>query len=205
MKKFIVFLQILSVSFWATACGSSTSNNTAGPGQRVCEQISDTPTEAYKRLYAAVKSKDTARIKAEMSKKSQEFVESLAMRQKNPVEKVYENGLTGTTFSLTLPEMRDERIGSCWAALEVMNTKDKRWEDLPFVNEDGVWKFAVGELFSGVFQSPGKGTYQKEQEAANLARGNTPPVNMMANVNSSVNANAPKYDGPQVEPLPKKK
>jgi len=43
----------------AVACGSQGSATTS---------TSDTPTEAYKRLYTAVKSKDTNAIKAEMSK-----------------------------------------------------------------------------------------------------------------------------------------
>jgi hypothetical protein len=175
----------------------------------VCDSISDTPTAAYTRLFDAVKSKDTQKIKGEFSVRSQEFAESMAARQKSPIEKVYVNGFTATTMGATLPEIRDERILGCWGAVEVRNEKDARWEDLPFVNENGAWRFAIGELFSGEFKSPGKGQDAKDQEAANAMRPPQAPVNMMANVNTmnaNVNVNkAPKYDGPQVEPLPKKK
>ena len=126
------------------------------------------------------------------------------------LEKVYENGFTGTTFSETLPEIRDERVLDGWGAVEVRNVKENRWEDLPFVYENGAWKFAIGELFSGEFKSPGKSQDQKDKEAANAMRPPQAPVNMMQQKPNSVNANvnvnnAPPYDGPQVEPLPKKK
>ena len=62
----------------------------------------DTPTAAYKRLYAAVKSKNLDAIKAEMSKKTIEFAESAATRQNTQVAKVFENGFTASTFSETL-------------------------------------------------------------------------------------------------------
>ena len=152
-----------------------------------CEgsSTSSSPTEAYKALYAAVKSKDTEKIKAVMSKKSQEFAEMVAGRQNSPVEKVYENGFTATTFSDTLPEIRDERISGQWGAVEVWNAKDKRWEDLGFVNEDGSWKFAMGEMFGGSFQSPGKGRAVKEQEAANLLNPNLVPVQTNGNANNT--------------------
>lgn len=212
MRRFLISLQITILGIAGAACGSSQSPapnaNSAGV-EKVCDPISDSPGEAYKRLYGAVKEKDTAKIKGEMSSKSREFAESLAQRQNNPVDKVYENGFTGTTFSPTLPAIRDERVGGCWGAVEVRNTKEQRWEDLPFVNEEGSWKFAIGELFAGTYKSPGKGMDQREKEAANVARGNTAIPNMMANTNvpnANVNINKPpKYDGPQVEPLPKKK
>ena len=145
-----------------------------------------------------------------MSKKSQDLAESLAERQKKSIDEIYVNGFTGTTFSPTLPEIRDERIGGCSSGVEVRNAKDQKWEDLPFVNEDGKWKFGVGELFAGSFRSPGKPQSIKEQEAANAQYGGAPPPNMMANNNTATMTNvnaapAPKYTGPQVEPLPKKK
>jgi hypothetical protein len=206
ISVFLIVLLCLS----AIACGSGPVTSNANTGEKVCDQISDTPTEAYKRLYAAVKEKNTERIKGEMSKSTQEFADSLAGRQNRTVDQVYVNGFTATTFAPTLPVMRDERVTSCWGALEVRNDKDNRWEDLPFVNEGGFWKLAVGEMFSGAYQSPGKGMDMKEREAANTARGNVPLApNPIANVNN-INANtkstpAPKFDGPEVERLPKNK
>ncbi len=209
MKRILTVCCVPFLCLSALSCSQTPVPN-ANSGERVCGAISDTPTEAYKRLYTSVKAKDTEKIKAEMSKKSQEFAESLAERQKKPVEEVYANGFTATTFASNLPEIRDERVKGCWAAVEVRSEKDNRWEDLPYVNEGGGWKLAVGEMFSGAYQSPGKSQDEREREASNVARGNVPmapnPIgnvnNRLANTNSSP---LPKYDGPQVEPLPKKK
>ena len=159
------------------SCGNTTSG---GPG--------GSPTEAYKGLYAAVKSKDTERIKATMSKKTHAFAEMVAGRQNQPVEKVFENGFTATTFSESLPEIRDERVSGEFGAVEVWNAKDKRWEDLGFVFEDGAWKLAIGEMFGGTFKSPGKGRAIKEQEAANAMSNNLVP-GMPENVNTNANTN----------------
>jgi hypothetical protein len=69
-------------------------------------------------------------------------------------------------------------------AVEVWNAKDRRWEDLGFVREDGRWKLAFGDQFAGTFKSPGKGRAQKEAEAANAMGNNMiqmdPPANMNA-------------------------
>lgn len=158
-----------------------------------CQQITSlgssgaasSPTEAYKALFAAVKSKDVEKIKATMSKKTLDFAQMVAARQNTPLEKVFENGFTATTFSDTLPEIRDERINGQWGAVEVWNSKDKRWEDLGFVLEDGTWKFAMGEMFGGTFQSPGKGRAIKEQEAANLLNPNLVPQQTNSNANNA--------------------
>lgn len=207
MSRIITIFCLSFICLSAISCSQPPAPN-SNSGERVCSPISDTPTEAYKRLYAAVKEKNTDKIKAEMSAKSQEFAESLAERQKKTAAEVYANGFTATTFAPELPEIRDERIAGCWAAVEVRNEKDNRWEDLPYVNQDGSWKLAVGEMFSGSYKSPGKGQDQREKEAANTARGSVPLApNPIANVNSANanNTNGPKYDGPEVEPLPKKK
>lgn len=201
---------VLTVVLSGIACGGGGGNSSNTAQEKTCPAISDTPTGAYKRLYAAVKSKNNDSIAAEMSKKSQEFALGLAQRQNKPIAEIYVNGFTATTFAETLPEIRDERVAGCWGAIEVRNIKDQIWEDLPFANEDGMWKFAIGEMFGGSFKSPGKSQAVKEKEAANSARGNVPPANMTTNSNTSTMANtnadpAPKYDGPQVEPLSNKK
>lgn len=155
-----------------------------------------TPTEAYKQLYTAVKSKNTEEIKKVLSKKTHAFAEMVAARQNNPIEKVFENGFTATTFSETLPEIRDERVSGEWGAVEVYNSKDKRWEDLGFVMEDGGWKLAIGEMFGGTFKSPGVGRAIKEAEAANLMSNNmiqgSGPANANANSNTNVQIITPK-------------
>ena len=166
------------------ACGDGVSMGSSS--------TSGTPTEAYKALYAAVKSKDTARIKAMMSKKTHAFAEMVAAKQNNPIEKVFENGFTATTFAESLPEIRDERVSGEFGAVEVWNAKDKRWEDLGFVNEDGGWKLAIGEMFGGTFKSPGPGRAIKEQEAANLLSNNLVPAIPTNANNANVKVIVPK-------------
>ena len=53
-------------------------------------------------------------------------------------------------------------------AIEVWNSKERAWDDLPFINEDGSWRLAVGDIFSGGYKKPGKGRDEIEKEAANV-------------------------------------
>lgn len=177
----------------------ATGNNNSGGG---AAGTNGSPTEAYKQLYAAVKSKDTEKIKAVMSKSTQNFAQMVAARQNTPIEKVYENGFTATTFAESLPEIRDERIKDEFGSVEVWNEKDKRWEDLGFVYEDGAWKLAIGEVFGGKFQSPGKGRAVKEQEAANALN---PANNMINALPSNVNNSNVKMIIPKERPEPTNK
>lgn len=170
---------VLSVLALGFSCGG-----TAPAGSS-----SDSPTEAYKRLFAAVKSKDTEAIKKEMSEKSLEFAKMASARNNTPIEKVFENGFTATTFSPTLPEIRDQRVSGDSGAVEVWNSKDSKWEDLPFVKENGSWKFAIGELFGGTFVSPGKGRDLLEKEAANAAGKGPVPAPNPINSNAVANTN----------------
>ena len=170
MRSLLFTALLTSLLALALACGSGTGT---GGGATT----NGSPTEAYKQLFEAVKSKDTARIKSVMSKKTLAFAEMVAARQNNPIEKVFENGFTASTFAESLPEIRDERISGNYGAVEVWNAKDKKWEDLGFVSEDGAWKLAIGDMFDGSFKSPGKGRDQKEKEAANLMNaGNMVPI-----------------------------
>jgi hypothetical protein len=177
------------------ATGNSNSGGGAAAG------TNGSPTEAYKQLYAAVKSKDIEKIKATMSKSTQAFAQMVAARQNSPIEKVFENGFTATTFADSLPEIRDERVKGEYGAVEVWNEKDKRWEDLGFIYEDGAWKLAIGEMFGGKFQSPGVGRAIKEQEAANALNGN----NMINALPSNVNNSNVKMIIPKERPEPTKK
>ena len=160
------------IALTASGCGGNPVSSQSG---------NDSPTAAYKRLYAAVKSKDTNAIKDEMSKHTVSFVQSISGQRKQPVEKVYENGLTATTFSETLPLLRDERINNDMGALEVYNSKEQKWEDLPFVLEDGKWKLAIGDQFQGSYKSPGIGRDRKEKEANALSNNQVPISNVPIN------------------------
>jgi len=161
MRSILVFSLLLAVGIAVTGCGAQKAATS-----------SDTPTAAYKRLFEAVKSKNTEAIKKTLSKKTFSLAEFTAQKYKKTIDQALENGFTATTFADSLPEMRDERIKDDMGALEVWNSRDNRWEDLPFVFEDGSWKLGIGDAFANTWKSPGKGQAQIEMEAANKLNAN---------------------------------
>ena len=164
--KFKVIKKIVGLSFVLAFALLSFSCQSSGTVNR--EQVkASTPREAYRLLYEAVKDKDTEGIKQLMSNNTMTFAGFAAEQQKQSLEKMFENGLTATTFADSLPETRDIRVNGNFGAVEVWNQKDNRWDDLPFVLEDGGWKLAVGDAFKGEYKSPGKGQAQLEMEAGN--------------------------------------
>ncbi len=169
---------ILFISF-AFACGGS--QNAAG---------GSSPTDSYKRLFAAVKSKDTEAIKKQLTKKTLELGVTNAQRVKKPLEQVYENGFTATTFSETLPNIRDERIKDDMGSVEVWNSKESKWEDLPFIKEEGAWKLAIGDLFAGSYVTPGPGRDYLEKQASNAVANTTIQLPSNSNSNSVTVANS---------------
>ncbi|MEO6049939.1 MAG: hypothetical protein ABIP78_01225 [Pyrinomonadaceae bacterium] len=155
MQRSLPLIIALSISAVGFACGGSKSIS------------EDSPTEAYKRLFAAVKNKDAEAVKKQLTKKSIDIVTAAAAQNNTSPEKMFENGLTASTFSDTLPPIRDERVKDNMGAIEVWNSKDSKWEDLPYMIEDGTWKLAVGDLFARTFKFPALGRDQREKEAAN--------------------------------------
>lgn len=172
MQRIILAIIALSVLGFALACGGQ---NTGG---------GDSPTDAYKKLYAAVKSKNTESIKKIMTRKTLDFGIMASKKNNAPIEKIYENGFTATTFSETLPETRDERVNGDIGSVEVWNSKESRWEDLPFIKEDGSWKFAMGDLWANTFKSPGPGRDLLEKQAANAIANTVIPTAPNMNSNS---------------------
>jgi hypothetical protein len=189
MKRIIIGIIALIVATVLVSCNPQSgakATNPSGAGE-------DSPTGAYKRLYAAVKAKDTDAIKAAMTKKTIDFAKMASGQQNKPLEKVLENGFTATTFADSLPQIRDERVDGDMGAVEVHNDKENKWEDLPFVREDGAWKLAIGEMFANTWKSPGKSQSEKEREAANAVSNNMIPLNINGNANfQGVRPVAPK-------------
>ncbi|HSU24870.1 MAG TPA: hypothetical protein VLI65_02705, partial [Pyrinomonadaceae bacterium] len=67
MRKIQFFSFLLAVVLLSISCGSKDAST--------AQKTNDTPSEAYKRLFNAVKAKDTNQIKAQMSKESQALAE----------------------------------------------------------------------------------------------------------------------------------
>ena len=179
MKRIFLLSVLVTLVAGALSCGSREQNGANG----------DTPTEAYKRLFAAVKSGSPEAVRAEITKKTYEFAATTAKQMGKTAEEQIKYGMTATTYAENLPTTRDERIKDNMAALEVWNAKDSRWEDLPFMIEDGKWKLAYGEAWGRTWHSPGKGRDQREREAANAL---TQPAGPVANVNVNPKPNPTK-------------
>lgn len=173
-----------------TVANGATNSNSTSPNDDKPPTHTDypvgnaqTPSEAYRMLFAAVKSKDSAKIKSMLSKGSLGLAEYASGMQKKPIEEIIRNGFSETTFADDFPEMRDERIKGGYAAVEVWNVTRKKWDDVPLVLEDGAWKLAFGDQFQGKWESPGKGMTVLEQENANANNPNL--VNGAPNTNGN--------------------
>ena len=99
MKKYLALILLLGLAAAFAACGDEpqkdpAANGTVGP---VVSNSNDTPTLAYKRLFAAVKSKNIEAIKAEFSKASIATAQSQAA-----TAKVVGKLLRGAWFMLDL-------------------------------------------------------------------------------------------------------
>jgi hypothetical protein len=153
--RIIVPLLLVPIAVLSVACGGAKGI----PG--------DSPTESYKRLYAAVKAHELAAIKMQITKQTYEFEVSAAKRAGKSTDDLIAAGCTETTYAETLPTIRDERIKGNMGAIEVWNGKDRVWEDLPYMLEDGAWKLAVAETITGKYKSPGPGRDFVEKQASN--------------------------------------
>ena len=181
-----ISLVVLAIGF---ACSQSSMPSIGGV---------DSPTEAYKRLYTAVKAKDIEGIKANLTKNTIEFGAMVGKQNGTQGDKVYENGFTATTFSDALPTIRDERVADNMGAVEVWNSKESKWEDLPFILEDGKWKLSIGEMFAGTYKSPGRGRDSLEKEASNAISGGVAVSTPVPNINVPVQPVVPANPAPQV-------
>lgn len=190
MTRFLAtFCLAICAAFLLTCAGAAnTSNSTASPS---CEAGSDTPTLAYKRLFEAVKSKQTEGIRSQVTENTVQLASFISAQNKTPLDKVFENGFVSSTFAPTLPDIRDERVNCNMGAIEVWNASQQKWEDTPFKIENGVWKLAVGDVMRGNYKTPGKGLATREAEAANAARGNVIPTMPAVNNNRPVNMPPP--------------
>jgi len=205
-NKITSFFLLLTFAFVSLACQKQQMGNSSNVSTAPTVKA-QSPTEAYKMLYAAVKAKDSDKIKQLMSKGSMGLAAFNADRQKISIEKSLENGLVAPTLSDSLTEIRDERIKDNFGAIEVFNQRDNRWEELAFVLEDGGWKLAVGDLFQDTFKSPGKSRGQIEMEASN--KGMPIPSGSVTNFpdvsNSNTAVKMPPAPGTKSVEVPKEK
>lgn len=197
-QKFIALFFLVIFGLFASACQKQAAKIEPKDTPTSSAQ---SPTEAYKLLYAAVKSKNTDAIKSVMSKQTIAFGQMVSQRNNTPLEKVYENGFLASTFAESLPEIRDERIKGDMGAVEVWDAKEQRFQDVAFINENGGWKLAVGDQFGGTYQSPGKGLAQIELESSN-SMGNS-LVPLAPNINGGFTSNKAETNSAAKDKSPK--
>jgi hypothetical protein len=202
--KFSIFYRIIGLILLLTmiafglSCGNpkATSSNASvakTPKEKVDVGNAQSPMEAYKMLFKAVKAEDSESIKKMMSAASLKFAEGAAAQRKQSVDEILKNGFYASTITEALPDMRDERIKDEFGAVEVWVTKEQKWEDTSYVKETDGWKIAVGDVFGGTFKSPGQSQSVKEQLAANTSGKGLVPYS-----NSNINTSA------STDPIPKK-
>lgn len=199
-KNIIVFVFAATLALNVFACRQATApvDNTAANTAPVSANAgtpANSPTEAYKMLFAAVRAKDSAGIERMMSKATLGMAGGAAKQFGVTLEKQLRNGMLETTITDTLPEMRDERVRDNYGAIEVYNKKTGGWDETFFIKEDGGWKMAAGEMFAGSYKSPGKSRSQVEAEASNSAGNNM--VEIKPNINGAAAPAAGKipHDG----------
>lgn len=198
MKRNLMYVFIIALVSFAlvgSSCnnGNPTGSTTptggtpppGGPAGPAGGGNAASPTAAYTDLFEGVKKKDTERIKRNMSKMTIELAQFMGSTYKKPLEKVLENGMTESAMQPTFPQIQNEKISyndkikAEQATLDVKKA-DGKWEQVPFIKEDGAWKLAYGEVMKGLINitQPGADNPTLNQNVPAPTQGtntNTPP------------------------------
>jgi hypothetical protein len=144
------------------------------------------PADVYRALFTAVHGNDVNAIEHLLSQATIDYAADQARTDQKTLAQVIGNGMTFTTAAREMPELGEERVGETTAILKVRNYALDRWEELPFVKENGRWKLGIGDLNRGAFKAPASETATTEPEVK------TPPV--ASPTNSPATAPAPGTD-----------
>lgn len=135
------------------ACNSAQSNNTATVNQPTnqakatnesspsSQTALGSPTETLKTFAAATKKKDAETIKKTLSKSTMKVIEESAKQQNISVNEMLTKA--EDPEGKDLPETRNEKIDGDKATLEVKDDITGKYDEMPFVKEDGGWKIAL--------------------------------------------------------------
>jgi hypothetical protein len=130
---------------------ASTACQKSGPGS--------SPTATMTAFFEAGRKKDPDGFKKTLSKGSLDLMESFAKAQNKTLDDALKSGMATPEAAeqSQTPAMRNEKITGDTATLEVQNEKNKEWETIPFVKEDGQWKIALDKALKDArekFSSP---------------------------------------------------
>lgn len=175
MKSFAALIIFAAIAF-SSACSSADKQAETG---KLPVGNAASPTEAYTMLFSAVKSKDPEKIKAMLSEATLKFAEGQSKMSSQSVNEVIRNGFSAATLGEKLPQIRDEQVKDSFGMIEVFNQKEKKWEMMPFIQENGSWKVAVGEAFNNTWTPPGQAQTDRERTNSNT---NVPQMLPGANI-----------------------
>ncbi len=106
------------------------------------------PTESLRALSEASNAQDVEKIKSFLSANTLAALEEAARRRNTTVDALLLQP-DGAPF-MTLPPIRGEEIMGTRATVEVQNMDTKRFEKLPLVNENGMWRVAIDEYLRDI-------------------------------------------------------
>lgn len=112
------------------------------------------PADVYRALFTAVHGSDADAIEHLLSQATIDYAAEQSRTEQKTLAQVIANGLTFTTTAREMPELGEERLGESTAILKVRNYAQDRWEELPFVKENGRWKLGIGDMNRGGFRAP---------------------------------------------------
>lgn len=117
----------------------------AGANAACNRAAGSSPTATMKAFFEATRKKDAEGFKKTLSKSTLDMMEGFAKMQNKTLDDILKSGMNApdTAQNTTTPEMRNEKINGETATLEVQNDKNKEWETIPFVKENGEWKIAL--------------------------------------------------------------
>lgn len=129
MRLYKLFL-ILILAVWLSACAS--------------EQKEQKPFETLQTYTQAIKKKDTAKMKALLTKASLKMAEDEAKAQNVSMDEILMRETIFSPDQKTL-KFRNEKIEGDNATIEVENNFGS-FDRIPFIKEDGIWKIAKEKL-----------------------------------------------------------
>lgn len=103
------------------------------------------PKETITTFVTAIQKKDGALIKKCLSKGSIAQFEKDSKDSKKSIEDLLIETFEDEEMQ-KIPEMKNEKIDGDTATLDVKDEEIDKWDSIPFVKEDGVWKIAFDKV-----------------------------------------------------------
>jgi uncharacterized lipoprotein len=114
------------------------------------------PSATFKAYFEAQKKKDIAGMKQTLSKTSLAMMDASAKQQGVTVDKMIQGQLDNPASKIDqLPEMRNEKITSDNATIELHNEEANRWDTMYFVKEDNAWKISLDRTVEEMLRKNG--------------------------------------------------